>query len=119
MTDDVVELTAVAATALGLASVVTVLHYEAIVRLGVHYGRLRRKYGQLGRSVVLRVFAAIFALHVAEIWLFGIAQSLPENIAPFVFSAGIILVSLSLAFVMRQRGSATRRSDNWSGNSTE
>ena len=51
--------------------------------------------------------------------LFGIAQSLPENIAPFVFSAGIILVSLSLAFVMRQRGSATRRSDNWSGNSTE
>lgn len=64
-------------------------------------------------------FIFFMILFLGGIWLFGIAQSLPENIAPFVFSAGIILVSLSLAFVMRQRGSATRRSDNWSGNSTE
>jgi hypothetical protein len=57
-------------------------------------------------------------LFLGGIWLMGFAQSV-EDVQALVFIAGLLLVSLSLAFLMRQRGSATRRSDNWSGNATE
>jgi hypothetical protein len=49
----------------------------------------------------------------------GLAQGLDASIAPFVFCGGLLLVTLALAFMMRQSGSATRRSNNWSGKSTE
>ncbi|WP_353111668.1 hypothetical protein [Microbacterium sp.] len=58
-------------------------------------------------------FIAFLIMFVGGIFLTGIAHGLPEW-QGVVFTAGILLVSLSLAFVMRQRGSATRRSNNWS-----
>lgn len=57
-------------------------------------------------------FIVFMILFLGGFYLFGISWSLPTA-QGFVFSAGIILVSLALAYVMRQRGSATRRSDNW------
>lgn len=63
-------------------------------------------------------FIFFLVLFIGGIWLIGLAQSLPDFQA-LVFIAGVLIVSLSLAFVMRQRGSATRRDDNWSGNATE
>ncbi|WP_298868598.1 hypothetical protein [Microbacterium sp.] len=57
-------------------------------------------------------FIVFMVLFLGGFYLFGLAWSVPEG-QGFVFSAGIILVSLALAYGMRQRGSATRRSDNW------
>jgi len=48
----------------------------------------------------------------------GLAQSL-EDFQAIVFVGGLLITSLSLAFMMRAGGSATRRKDNWSGNATE
>lgn len=63
-------------------------------------------------------FIFFLVLFIGGIWLIGLAQSL-QDFQAIVFIAGVLIVSLSLAFVMRQRGSATRRDDNWSGNATE
>lgn len=63
-------------------------------------------------------FIFFMILFLGGIWLMGLAQSL-EDFQAIVFVAGLLIVSLSLAFVMRASGSATRRKDNWSGNATE
>jgi hypothetical protein len=57
-------------------------------------------------------FIVFMVLFLGGFYLFGISWSLPtaQGVA---FSAGIVLVSLALAYVMRQRGSDTRRHDNW------
>ncbi|WP_309065285.1 hypothetical protein [Microbacterium sp.] len=57
-------------------------------------------------------FIVFLVLFVGGIVLFGIAHELPAA-QGLVFTAGIIAVSLSLAWVMRQAGSATRRVDSW------
>lgn len=72
MRHEVIEVMTVAAASLAISFVVAVLHYEAIVRLGLHYGRLRRR-GRSGRRAVLRAFGLLFGLHVLEIALFGVA----------------------------------------------
>ncbi|OAN40775.1 hypothetical protein [Microbacterium sp. H83] len=63
-------------------------------------------------------FIFFLVLFLGGFWLLGLAQSIPD-FQGLVFVAGILAVSLALAFAMRQRGSATRRDDNWSGNATE
>ncbi|MFJ4045008.1 hypothetical protein ACIPV2_04585 [Microbacterium sp. NPDC089987] len=57
-------------------------------------------------------FIVFLVLFLGGMWLLGAAWEMPawQGVA---FSAGIILVSLAMAWVMRQRGSATRRTDNW------
>lgn len=64
-------------------------------------------------------FIFFLILFLGGIWVMALAQSLPTDYAAIVFIAGLLLTSLSLAFMMRQRGSATRRKDNWSGSPTE
>ncbi|WP_067201587.1 hypothetical protein [Microbacterium sp. XT11] len=63
-------------------------------------------------------FLFFLVLFLGGIGVMGIAHELPDFQA-LVFCSGLLLVTLSLAFVMRQAGSATRRSNNWSGNATE
>lgn len=63
-------------------------------------------------------FLFFLILFLGGIGVMGIAHELPDFQA-LVFCGGLLLVTLSLAFIMRQSGSATRRSDNWSGNATE
>ncbi|MDQ0728852.1 hypothetical protein [Microbacterium sp. W4I20] len=63
-------------------------------------------------------FIFFLVLFLGGIWMMALAQSL-EDFQAIVFIAGLLITSLSLAFVMRQRGSATRRHDNWSGSPTE
>ncbi|MFD5225230.1 hypothetical protein ACFWHT_06345 [Microbacterium sp. NPDC058342] len=57
-------------------------------------------------------FIVFMVLFLGGIYLFGISHVIPTA-QGVVFSAGILLVSLALAWVMRQRGSDTRRTDNW------
>ncbi|MFY9714405.1 MAG: hypothetical protein WAK00_13100 [Microbacterium sp.] len=64
-------------------------------------------------SFILFVF-----LFLGGIWLMGLAQSL-EDFQAIVFIAGLLIMCLSLAFMMRQGGSATRRSNSWSGKAAE
>ncbi|WP_341974020.1 hypothetical protein [Microbacterium sp. LWO13-1.2] len=63
-------------------------------------------------------FIFFLILFLGGIWLMGLAQSL-EDFQAIIFVAGLLIMCLSLAFMMRQRGSATRRSNNWSGNAAE
>lgn len=63
-------------------------------------------------------FLFFMVLFLGGFWLFGISFGLPDYNA-LVFCAGLLLVTLALAFILRQRGSATRRSKNWSGSATE
>ncbi|MFF3029341.1 hypothetical protein [Microbacterium sp. NPDC057944] len=63
-------------------------------------------------------FIFFMILFLGGIYLMGLAQSL-EDFQAIVFIAGLLIVSLSLAFMMRQGGSATRRSNNWSGKAAE
>lgn len=63
-------------------------------------------------------FIFFLILFLGGIWVMALAQSL-EDFQAIVFIAGLLITSLSLAFMMRQRGSATRRKDNWSGSPTE
>ncbi|WP_259607930.1 MULTISPECIES: hypothetical protein [Microbacterium] len=58
-------------------------------------------------------FIVFIILFLGGVFLTGFAHGLPAA-QGVVFTAGILLVSLSLAWVMRQAGSATRRSDSWS-----
>jgi 4-amino-4-deoxy-L-arabinose transferase-like glycosyltransferase len=67
---------------------------------------------------VILSFIFFLILFLGGIWVMALAQSL-EDFQAIVFIAGLLLTSLSLAFMMRQRGSATRRKDNWSGSPTE
>ncbi|GAA3925491.1 hypothetical protein GCM10022383_00880 [Microbacterium soli] len=57
-------------------------------------------------------FIVFIALFVGGFYLFGISWSLPTA-QGVVFTAGLLVVSIALAYAMRQRGSATKRSDNW------
>lgn len=57
-------------------------------------------------------FIVFIVLFAGGIVLFGIAHELPAA-QGLVFTAGILAVSLALAWVMRQAGSATRRADSW------
>lgn len=57
-------------------------------------------------------FIVFIVLFVGGIFLFGIAHELPAA-QGVVFTAGIVAVSLAMAWAMRQAGSATRRSDSW------
>jgi small neutral amino acid transporter SnatA (MarC family) len=70
-----------------------------------------------GDPVILS-FLFFMILFIGGIWTMGISFGLPDYNA-LAFCGGLLLVTLALAFVLRQRGSATRRSDNWSGNATE
>lgn len=63
-------------------------------------------------------FLFFLVLFLGGFWLLGISFELPDYNA-LVFCGGLLLVTLALAFVLRERGSATRRSDNWSGGATE
>lgn len=63
-------------------------------------------------------FIFFMILFLGGFWLMGLAQTI-EDYQAIVFCAGLLAVSLSLAFMMRQGGSATRRSNNWAGKSTE
>lgn len=63
-------------------------------------------------------FIFFLVLFLGGIWLMALAQSLAD-FQMLVFIGGLLITSLSLAFVMRQRGSATRRDDNWSSSATE
>ncbi|AZH79297.1 MULTISPECIES: hypothetical protein [Microbacterium] len=63
-------------------------------------------------------FLFFMILFLGGFWLLGIAHELPDFQA-LTFCGGLLLVTLALAFVLRERGSATRRSKNWSGNPTE
>lgn len=57
-------------------------------------------------------FIVFLVLFLGGFVLLGISWELPAA-QGVVFSAGLIAVSLALAWVMRQAGSATRRKDNW------
>ena len=59
-------------------------------------------------------FIIYLVLFVGGIVLMGLAQGLAEWNA-LVFCAGLIIVCLAMAWMMRQSGSATRRKDNWDG----
>lgn len=61
-------------------------------------------------------FIVFLVLFLGGFYLFGISHELPTG-QGYAFSAGILLVSLALAYVMRQRGSATKRSNNWNQHS--
>lgn len=55
------------------------------------------------------VFVILF---LGGLVLLGIASGLPSWQGP-VFVAGIVLVSLAMAYMMREPGSATKRSRSW------
>lgn len=63
-------------------------------------------------------FIFFMILFLGGIWLMGLAQSL-EDFQAIIFIAGLLIMCLSLAFMMRQGGSATRRSNSWSGKAAE
>nr|WP_314844024.1 hypothetical protein [uncultured Microbacterium sp.] len=63
-------------------------------------------------------FIFFMILFLGGIWLMGLAQTV-EDFQAIIFVGGLLITMASLAFVMRQSGSATRRTDNWSGNATE
>jgi len=60
-------------------------------------------------------FAVYLILFVGGIALMGIAHGLPMEWQAVTFVAGLLILCLSLAFIMRQGGTATRRSNNWDG----
>ena len=55
------------------------------------------------------VFGVLF---LGGIVVLGIAPGLPAWQGP-TFIAGILLISLALAYMMRERGGATKRSRSW------
>lgn len=57
-------------------------------------------------------FIVFMVLFLGGFYLFGISHELPTA-QGLVFSAGIVLVSVALAWVLRERGTATRRTDSW------
>jgi hypothetical protein len=67
---------------------------------------------------VILSFIFFLILFLGGMYLMGLAQTL-EDFQAIVFVGGLLLSMLALAFVMREGGSATRRSNNWSGNPTD
>lgn len=63
-------------------------------------------------------FLFFMILFIGGILLMGISFGLPAFQA-LAFCGGLLLVTLAMAFMLRERGSATRRSKNWSGTPTE
>lgn len=63
-------------------------------------------------------FIFFLILFLGGIWMMAFAQTM-EDFQGIVFVAGLLITTLSLAFVMRQSGSATRRNKNWTGSPTE
>ena len=63
-------------------------------------------------------FLFFMILFIGGILVMGMSFGLPEFQA-LAFCGGLLLVTLSLAFIFRERGTATRRSNNWSGNATD
>ncbi|MFJ2506043.1 hypothetical protein [Microbacterium sp. NPDC087592] len=70
-----------------------------------------------GDPVILS-FLFFMILFIGGIWTMGISFGLPDFQA-LAFCGGLLLVTLAMAFMLRQGGSATRRANNWSGNATE
>lgn len=60
-------------------------------------------------------FIFFLVMFVGGIWVMGIAHGMPLDFQALTFCAGLLLVCLSLAWMMRERGGATRRSHNWDG----
>ena len=60
-------------------------------------------------------FIVFLVLFLGGFVLFGISHELPTG-QGFAFTAGILLVSIAMAYAMRQRGSATKRTDSWNRN---
>lgn len=58
------------------------------------------------------VYAVLF---LGGVILMGIAHGLAEGFQALTFCAGLLVFCLSLAWMMRQPGGATRRSNNWDG----
>lgn len=63
-------------------------------------------------------FIFFLILFLGGIWLMAFAQT-AEDFQALIFVGGLLITMLSLAFVMRERGTATRRTNNWSGNPTD
>lgn len=61
-------------------------------------------------------FIVFIVLFLGGFFLFGISHDLPAG-QGYAFTGGILLVSIALAYVMRQRSSATKRVDNWNQHS--
>lgn len=57
-------------------------------------------------------FIVFIVLFLGGFVLLGIAHELPTA-QGVVFTAGILAISLAMAWAMRQAGSATRRTDSW------
>ncbi|GAA5154701.1 hypothetical protein GCM10025768_26270 [Microbacterium pseudoresistens] len=57
-------------------------------------------------------FIIFLVLFLGGIWLMGFAQAL-TTVPALVFVAGLVLVCLSLAWIMRERGGATKRTKSW------
>lgn len=74
MPDDWSAYVVVTVATFAAVAIVILLHYEGLVALGRGQARRRRR-GDVtyGRRSVLKVVAGLFMLHVAEIWLFGLA----------------------------------------------
>ncbi|MEV8250593.1 hypothetical protein AB0O87_06690 [Microbacterium sp. NPDC076768] len=67
--------------------------------------------------MILSFFFFMF-LFLGGFWLMGISFGLPEFQA-LAFCGGLALVTLAMAFMLRERGTATRRTKNWAGKPTE
>jgi len=67
---------------------------------------------------VIISFLFFLLLFLGGIWVMAFAQT-AEDFQAIIFVAGLLVTMLSLAFVMRQSGTATRRSNNWSGPATD
>ena len=59
-------------------------------------------------------FIIFLVLFVGGIWVMGISFEI-AGIEALLFCAGLTMVCLSMAWIMRQGGGATRRSHNWDG----
>lgn len=59
-------------------------------------------------------FIIFLILFVGGMWLMGISFEV-AGLEALVFCAGLTAVTLSMAWIMRQGGGATRRSHNWDG----
>jgi len=67
---------------------------------------------------VILSFIFFLILFLGGIWLMAFAQT-AEDFQALIFVGGLLITMLSLAFMMRERGTATRRSRNWSGTPTD
>ncbi|WP_298039873.1 hypothetical protein [uncultured Microbacterium sp.] len=59
-------------------------------------------------------FIIFLVLFLGGLLLMGYAFDI-EGFEALMFCAGLTAVTLSMAWIMRERGSATRRADNWDG----